>query len=69
MNALDELCPSSSDRGALLGGQLRLRLGFGVLWLVSDCRGVFPFSIGARSRGVGAHVVDAVLPRLGDLPE
>ncbi len=38
MNALDELCPSSSERGAL-------------------------------SRGVGAHVVHAVLPRLGDLRE
>ncbi len=70
MNALDELCPSSSERGALFGGQLRLRLGFGVLLAGERLQGeVFPFSIVARSRGVGAHVVDAVLPRLGDLGE
>ena len=37
---------------------------------MSDCqRDVFPFSIGARSRGVGAQVVDAMLSRLGDLRE
>ena len=73
MNApdeLDELCPSFSERGTLFGGQLRLRLGFGVLLAGERLQGeVFPFSIGARSRGVGAHVVDAMLPRLGDLRE
>ncbi len=31
MNALDELCPSFPERGTLFGGQLRLRVGFGVL--------------------------------------
>ena len=52
------------------GGQLRLRVGFGVLLSGERLQGaVFPFSKGARSRGVGAHVVDAVLPRLGDLRE
>ena len=70
MNALDELCPSFPERGALFGGQLRLRFGFGVLLAGERLQGeVFPFSKGARSRGVGAHVVDAVLPRLGDLRE
>ena len=68
MNApdeLDELCPSFSERGTLFGGPLRLRLGFGVLLAGERLqRAVFPFSKGARSRGVGAHVVDAVLPRL-----
>ncbi len=70
MNALDELCPSFPERGALFGRQLRLRLGFGVLLAGERLQGeVCPFSIGARSRGVGAHVVDAVLPRFGDLRE
>ena len=70
MNALDELCPSFPERGTLFGGQLRLRLGFGVLLAGERLqRAVFPFSKGARSRGVGAHVVHAVLPRLGDLRE
>ena len=70
MNALDELCPSFPERGALFGRQLRLRLGFGVLLAGERLQGeVFPFSKGARSRGVGAHVVDAVLPRFGDLRE
>ena len=70
MNALDEVCPSFSERGALFWGQFRLRLGFGVLLAGKRLQGaVFPFSKGARSRGVGAHVVDAVLPRFGDLGE
>ena len=70
MNALDELCPSFPERGALFGGQFRLRLGFGVLLAGERLQGeIFPFSKGARSRGVGAHVVDAMLPRLGDLRE
>jgi hypothetical protein len=70
MNALDEVCPSFSERGALFWGQFRLRLGFGVLLARERLQGaVFPFSKGARSRGVGAHVVDAVLARLGDLGE
>ncbi len=70
MNALDELCPSFPERGALFGGQFRLRLGFGLLLAGERLQGeVFPFSKGARSRGVGAHVVDAVLARLGDLRE
>ena len=70
MNALDELCPSFSERGTLFGGQLRLTLGLGVLLAGERLQGaVFPFSIGARSRGVGAQVVDAVLPRLWDLRE
>ena len=70
MNALDELGPTFSERGTLFGGQLRLRVGFGVLLAGERLQGaVFPFSKGARSRGVGAHVVDAVLPRLGDLGE
>ncbi len=70
MNALDELCPSSSERGTLFGGQLRLRVGFGVLLAGERLQGeFFPFSIVTRSRGVGAHVVDAVLRRLGDLRE
>ena len=70
MNALDELGPTVSERGTLFGGPLRLRVGFGVLLAGERLQGaVFPFSKGARSRGVGAHVVDAVLPRLGDLGE
>jgi len=72
MNApdeLDELGPSSSERGALFWGQFPLRLGFGVLLAGERLQGeVFPFSIVARSRGVGAHVVDAVLPRLPGTP-
>ncbi len=45
-------------------------LGFGVLLAGERLLGeVFPFSIGARSRGIGSHVVDAVLARLGDLRE
>ena len=70
MNALDELGPTFSERGTLFGGQLRLRVGFGVLLAGERLQGeIFPFSIGARSRGIGYHVVDAVLPRLGDLRE
>ena len=70
MNALDELCPAFSERGAFFWGQFRVGLGFGVLLARERLQGaVFPFSKGARSRGVGAHVVDAVLARLGDLGE
>ena len=70
MDALDELCPSFAGRGALFWGQFQVRLGFGVLLARERLQGaVFPFSEGARSRGVGAHVVDAVLARLGDLGE
>ena len=64
MNALDKLCPSFPERGALFWGQLRLGFGFGVLLAGERLQGeIFPFSKGARSRGVGAHVVDAVLRR------
>ena len=54
MNApddLDELCPSFPERGALFGGQFRLRLGFGVLLAGERLQGeVFPFSIACRER-------------------
>ncbi len=44
MNALDELCPTFSERGTLFGGQLRLRVGFGVLLAGERLQGaVFPF--------------------------
>ncbi len=70
MNALDELCPSFSERGTPFGGQLRLRVGFGVLLAGERLqREVFPFSIGARSRGIGSHVMSAVFPRLWNLCE
>ena len=70
MDALDELGPSFPERGALLRGQLRLRLGLGVLLAGERLQGeVFPFSIGARSRGKGSHVMSAVFPRLWNLCE
>ncbi len=53
-----------------LGDSFGSDLGFGVLLAGERLQGeVFPFSIGARSQGVGAHVVDAMLPRLWDLRE
>jgi hypothetical protein len=53
------------DDSRYLSGHNRPRDGFGVLLAGERLQGeVFPFSIGARSRGVGAHVVDAVLPRV-----
>ncbi len=70
MDALDELGPSFPERGTLFWGQLRLRVGFGVLWAGERLQGeVFPFSIGARSRAIGSHVMSAVFPRLWNLCE